>query len=177
MKRNTLPPSPDKYWNRVASANACGCMLWTGCLDGQGYGVTGWGSAHRVAWLLLRGPIPRGICVLHKCDTPRCVNVDHLFLGTHQENMDDMRRKGRDCKINLMNSSRVGEKSIHVKLSEDDAIDILLRAVEGETLASLGREFGVTRAAISAIVNGKNWPHLPRPAGLPPVKPRTSGAR
>ena len=80
-------------------ANANGCHIWRGSLDSSGYGVIkvdGRGrKAHRVAFETLVGPIPDGYCVMHQCDTPACVNVEHLMLGTHGENMRDMREKGR----------------------------------------------------------------------------------
>ena len=52
-------------------------------------------KAHRIAWELVHGPVPEKFCVLHKCDNPPCINVDHLFLGTQQDNLADMNAKGR----------------------------------------------------------------------------------
>lgn len=75
------------------------CHLWTGHTAGNGYGSIrtedGPRYAHRVAWELANGPIPDGLYVLHRCDTPRCVNPAHLFLGTAKDNSDDCWRKGR----------------------------------------------------------------------------------
>ena len=81
-----------------------GCWLWTAGLDAHGYARihvrtdSGWRplKASRVAWLLYRGPIPYGLQVNHRCDTPACVNPDHLWLGTQRDNLRDMCAKKRD---------------------------------------------------------------------------------
>lgn len=73
-----------------------GCVLWTGYVDKNSYGKASGGRwAHRLAWEKANGPIPRGLWVLHRCDNPPCVNPDHLFLGTNQENQLDCGAKGR----------------------------------------------------------------------------------
>jgi hypothetical protein len=76
-----------------------GCWLWLGATSPSGYGnIYAFGSslrAHRASWVIFRGAIPAGMHVLHKCDTPSCVNPDHLFLGSHADNMADKVRKGR----------------------------------------------------------------------------------
>ena len=81
------------------------CLVWTGATDSNGYGRITVGSridasrrlesVHRVAWEHHHGPIPTGLSVLHTCDNPPCVRREHLFLGTHADNMRDMTRKGR----------------------------------------------------------------------------------
>jgi hypothetical protein len=75
------------------------CWLWTGTVDGKGYGDLMVGThrtkAHRLSYELSRGPIPSGMCVMHACDTPACVNPAHLSVGTHADNCADMHRKGR----------------------------------------------------------------------------------
>jgi hypothetical protein len=78
-----------------------GCILWMGSLDGRGYGQINDTTkrrpvrATRVLYEMANGPIPEGGCVCHSCDNPRCVNVAHLWVGTHKENMRDMFAKGR----------------------------------------------------------------------------------
>lgn len=85
--------------NNSMPVTESGCWWWLGALTEKGYGIAALAGshvrAHRLSWLLHRGPIPNGILVCHHCDTPCCVNPDHLFLGTHQDNVRDMDMKGR----------------------------------------------------------------------------------
>lgn len=79
------------------------CWNWKLYKTKSGYGTTNYRKkvgqrAHRVSWLVNRGEIPNDYYVLHKCDNPACINPEHLFLGTHTENMKDMKEKGRACK-------------------------------------------------------------------------------
>jgi hypothetical protein len=93
----------EKLWNGLKKSAADECWLWQGGTNGNGYGhVSGrWKGKYR-AWLVHRlsyeiayGPIPEGMCVCHRCDTPRCANPAHLFLGTQSDNHKDMENKGR----------------------------------------------------------------------------------
>ena len=76
------------------------CWIWRGALSPKGYGrstsyVRGTLRMHRIMWLLQKGRVSKGMCVLHKCDKPACINVKHLFLGTNKDNNIDAWKKGR----------------------------------------------------------------------------------
>lgn len=94
-------PLAVRFWRRVNKTE--GCWLWTGARQnrggraGGGYGlIDGKNHAHRVSWELTHGPIPPGMCVLHKCDVKHCVNPEHLFLGSPAQNTRDMLIKRRN---------------------------------------------------------------------------------
>jgi hypothetical protein len=130
------------------------CWLWTGAVNDKGYGwvsrtrALGPTRAHRFSWEIHRGQIPKGKCVLHKCDVPLCVNPDHLFLGTRKDNTRDMMRKGR-C-IN-------GERASWSKLTEKEVREILKSKDSQRTLA---RRYGVIQQTISSIKRRINWKHV-----------------
>ena len=138
-----------------------GCWLWTAAVlkrprPGQiGYGRVGTGArggyelAHRVSWRLHRGVVPMGLWVLHKCDTPPCVNPDHLFLGTPMDNTADAVAKGR---------RGYGERSANAILTYEKAEEIRAAYAAGEgNYAEVGRKFGIGRNTVWLIASGRRW--------------------
>jgi hypothetical protein len=118
-------------------------------------GEHGWtyDGAHRVSWELHRGPIPTGMWVLHRCDNPPCSNPDHLFLGTHTENMADMAKKGR---ANTPDSQ--GEANANAKLTVADVHAIRRLAADPKyTTGDIGELFRVNRNHVLGILKGKAW--------------------
>lgn len=130
-----------------------GCWLWTGFVTKKGYGSfsidrAGHSSrAHRAAWAIYNGVIPEGLYVCHKCDNTSCVNPEHLFLGSHKENMADMRLKNRSARL-------YGSKNHSTSLSEDEVAHIRSGSMRQKDLAKM---YSVHQSTISKIQHGKRW--------------------
>lgn len=139
----------DDFWSYVGPPAATGCREWQGAIGIKGYGrVGGGGKAHRAAWELTNGPIPDGLCVLHRCDNPPCCEPAHLFLGTKADNNRDMYAKGRANPYD-----RHGERNPANKLSDAQRVEIVRRYRSGEALQQqLADEYGVTQTRVSQIV-------------------------
>lgn len=130
----------------------CGCWLWLGATNGNGYGTFKWSAsesrlAHRASWEIHRGPVPDGRHVLHRCDVRACVNPAHLFLGTNDDNVADRVAKGR-------NAPAAGEMNGRAKLTAEDVR--MIRA-SGESVTALARKFGVAIPTVSQARSGRNW--------------------
>jgi hypothetical protein len=110
--------------------------------------------ASRWAWILAHGPVPAGLFVCHHCDNPLCVRPEHLFIGTVQDNSDDMVRKGRSAK---------GEKCGASRTNAADVVEMRRLHAEGVSTARLSGIFGISKSQAKNIVNGRHWRHVPSP--------------
>lgn len=167
LKNCGVPFDAAKFWSRM-DKRADGCWLWTGCTYNAGYGSVSWKDSpigkrrmvgtNRVAWMLTHGPIPEGLDVCHTCDRPLCCNPAHLWLGTHQDNISDAQRKGRNAR---------GERSNRNKLTEASVREIRRdwrKAGNGRRCRTngneLARRYGVQEGAITAVIYGRTWKHV-----------------
>lgn len=154
-------PLAERFWGRVdRSGGPDACWEWTKGRHRQGYGKIKVDRrhlfAHRVAWELTHGTIPDGLLVLHKCDNPPCCNPAHLFLGTHQDNSDDMIAKGR--KPPSTPPHRRGEDSNGARLTWDDVRAIRAQYVPYRTTAErLAARYGVGTSTVKRILRGDTW--------------------
>lgn len=160
------PPLAERFWQKVEkSPEPDGCWEWTAARCSGGYGSfvrshdrpapTVLIQAHRMAWELTYGPPPSDLDVLHKCDNRACVRPDHLFLGTHTDNMRDMVAKGRR---NPKSKAKSGEAHHFAKLTADDVRAIRARyALGGVTMRVIAAEYGVNTALIGRIILRQIW--------------------
>lgn len=145
----------------MSTPNKNGCWEWNGSVQGNGYSrvyVNGKSKyGHRVSYLAFKGEIPEGMDVCHSCDNRKCVNPDHLFLGTRKENMQDCVKKGRTTKGISFNT---GESCGVSKLREADIIFARQLAQEGEMPRVIAERFGVHPDTIRCAIQRKTWRHI-----------------
>jgi len=156
---NAVVPSP-RFQSKIQKTETC--WLWTASFNkGGGYGQIAVGSrsdgtrrmahAHRLTYAHVYRVDPGELCVLHRCDTPACVNPDHLFLGTKADNNADRAAKGR---------SAVGEDHPHSVLTAAQVLKIFNAPHDYGAVGRLAKKYGVRPAAIFKIRSGENWSHV-----------------
>jgi hypothetical protein len=155
MKIHADVPLKDRL--KLRSAWNGDCLEWTACRNRLGYGRLGYKgkykTAHRVAWEVEVGEIPAGMFVCHSCDNPPCINVKHLFLGTHADNMRDMREKHRAIGIHR----HVGAVHPKAKFVDSDILSIRSSTLTNRELANI---YGTTARYIWFIRHRYTWKHI-----------------
>ncbi len=151
-------PVKERLMNKtVQDPEGTGCWIWTGHVNSKGYGSIrverNTQLVHRVAWTEYKGPIPEGLCVLHKCDNPACWNLEHLFLGTTQDNTKDMMAKGR-------NAPHQGQSNPYAVLNDDKVREIHRLLQQGVRLTDIANKFRIGKSTVSHIKFGENWTHI-----------------
>lgn len=132
------------------------CWIWQKSINNSGYGTIRYNGktclAHRISFMLYyKIYVPSEICILHKCDVRNCCNPHHLMTGYHQDNYDDMVKKGRarHCK---------GEKNGGAKLSDNDVIEIRNQYANAELHKSeIAKFYNISSYTVHNIVRGKTW--------------------
>jgi len=148
-----------RFWPKVRIGGLDQCWGWLGrSMKRDGYGQFFLNrrqlGAHQVAWMLTKGEIPEGLCVLHTCDNPACCNPLHLFLGTNGDNIKDRVLKGRS-------SGPKGEQNSFAKLTQTDAAEILsLKPAGRRDYVRIAASYGVSWKCIWELATRRTWRHV-----------------
>ena len=141
---------PARFWSKIEKTD--GCWLWKGSLNPYGYGrfpIKGiYTLAHRLAYKLLKGAIPKGLFCLHKCDVRKCVNPDHIFLGTAQDNTKDMLEKRRQANGTKVNTNKLTEDQVRVIIKDE------------RPNRQIAKDYDVSDVCIGLIKRRINWKNL-----------------
>ena len=149
------------------SISESGCWEWSGTKSSDGYGelsISCFGDkrkfrAHRISYAFFNGVDPKEKLVCHHCDNPACINPDHLFLGTHKDNMKDMRSKGREA-------PQDGSNNANSSLTTYQAIKVMRAIQDGKSNTEIANVFGVKHSTISKIRRGKSWSEVADKVGF-----------
>jgi hypothetical protein len=155
----------ERFWAKVEKTE--GCWLWTGAKRHKGYGAFVYardgevvqGRAHRYSYEVHVGPIPPGVFVLHRCDTPACVRPDHLFLGTNQDNVTDMMKKGRHVSGGTYKQGNYERGTAHhnARLTPEIVREIRASRDDGASFGQLAKRYGLAIGHVHRIVHRIAW--------------------
>jgi hypothetical protein len=154
------PFTPEEIIASSIQDPVSGCWEWQHSMSKWGYGMVRRNGrnmhSHRASYIAFNGPIPSGMVICHKCDNRKCVNPDHLFVGTQKENLADARMKGRMFDP----PQRRGEQNNKSKLSEADVAKIRSMVSCGIGKTAIGRMFGIHRETVRRAAEGRTWAHI-----------------
>jgi DNA-binding CsgD family transcriptional regulator len=149
----------DRFYKKFEVADS-GCWEWQASKNPAGYGWFAMNDtmflAHRASWIIHNGDIPAGLCILHSCDNPACVNPAHLRVGTHFENTRDKYERGRELHLK-------GSQNGRATLTEDQVAKILSLQSSGLSRSEVAERFGISRPMLARIWARKLWKHVPIP--------------
>jgi hypothetical protein len=168
-----------RFWSKVKKGKPSDCWTWVAGKNPQGYGqfnvgVTNMG-AHRFAYFISKGAIPKHLMVCHSCNNPACVNPRHLWLGTSVESANHCIAKGRHARQGPKNPAKGklngrhthpesvlrGEQQSQAKLTKRDVISIRRSfAADKLTKVKIAKQYGITRTRVWQIVTRKCWTHI-----------------
>jgi hypothetical protein len=148
----------DEFFSSVTPEGSC--LVWTKYKNRCGYGWVNWCGvsrlAHRVAWFLARGRWP-DLFLLHSCDNPACVRIEHLREGTARDNILDMHARGRARTSPRQGRWNRGEGNGHSKLTWEQVREIRRQRAAGTRLSAISRAYNVNRQTVSNIVHNRSW--------------------
>lgn len=167
----------NRFYNFLGHKNNNGCIRWLGTIGNDGYGRISINHetyrAHRIAWIIVNGPIEEGLWILHKCDNPICCNIDHLFLGSYLDNEKDKDEKNRrpygksiseKIKLGQKSSgwieSHKGEGCKSATLTEKKVLEIRDLSKLGLNQKHIAKMFNINQSTVSMIVRRRLWTHI-----------------
>jgi len=144
-----------RFWQKVDKRSDDECWEWTASTNIHGYGQLWIRNtfivASRASWIVHFSYIPDGLCVCHRCDNRKCVNPNHLFLGTHQDNSNDMKKKGRSL-------NQKGENNHATKLTDNDILNVRKMWVSGKhRQKEIMGIFNLSRVSLWRIISYRTW--------------------
>lgn len=168
-----------RFMSKVRQTDPQSCWPWSAGIHDKKNKKNGYGKfwldgrmhrAHRISYLIYVGKIPDGMLVCHKCDNPKCVNPNHLFLGTVADNNADKAAKGRAPRVTGVRHGintkpeRTARGSLHgcAKLTEANVSRIIGLLAAGVSAKTICAAYGVSVSAVSLIARGKTWRHVSR---------------
>lgn len=149
----------DLFFDKIHKTDYC--WNWIGYITNCGYGQFKKNiSAHRFSYKFHIGEIPKGMYVLHKCDNRICVNPDHLFIGTHLDNIKDMNSKNRGNISGIGKGENRGEKCGNAKLNEEIVKHIRENVSLYKSQRSLAKKLNIPFKTLNDIISRKTWKHI-----------------